>query len=222
MTPYSTGYSWTDTAQWSQIPAVPTYQSNNVNIPQINRTIPQQTSYSQTPQESRKEMITRLYRTILGREPDVAGLNYYLYNTQIPEHQIAREMFESTEHADILEKVKDIRNILRASEESIRKVAELERSLENLKAINENYKILLEQKNQIINQLRQQYHIAEVENINVTPQSQNQQNQQDQNQQIQQNQQNQESLEYILADPFEEEHASKKGFISWIKSWFRF
>lgn len=207
MTHSSTGYSWANTVQWSQIPTGPIYQSNNSHSSLPNQTIPQQTGHSQTLQEQRRDMITRLYRSILGREPDIAGLNYYLYNTHITEQQIAREMFESTEHADILAKAKDIREIIKRYEESIKKLAEMEHSLESLKVLNENYKSLLEQKTQIINQLRQQYNIAETENNNMARP---------------QNLQNQEQLEYILPDPFEEEYSNRKGCIGWIKNWLKF
>lgn len=51
----------------------------------------------------RREMLSKLYRQILGREPDMKGTSYYLYtNHSATEDQIRKEMTESTEHLDLV------------------------------------------------------------------------------------------------------------------------
>lgn len=210
MTATSTGYNWSNASQWSKVPSMNNQSQQSNTIPTSNLQNNSYTNqyYAPVSQESRKDMITRLYRTILGREPDMAGLNYYLYNTHISELQIAKDMFESTEHADILMKAKDIREMIKRSDESLKKVSEMQYSLDSLKSLNENYKTLLEQKTQIINQLRAQLGIAEEENTSNTN--------------INQSQIVDPSDSIVLMDPFEEDYSSRKGCMGWIKNWFKF
>lgn len=245
MTASGTGYNWTNTSQWSQVPTVPMDQSSPQ--PSYNQSTPQQgfpqNNYQNSfqNQESRKDMVSRLYRTILGREADIAGLNYYLYNTQLTEPQIAKEMFESTEHVDLVSKAKDIREMIKKTEETQKKMSEMEFTLQSLQTLNVNYKNLLEQKTQIINQMRSHlsadgYNIPEISPF--TPANQAEQTHQPvQSQNVNDNEdqtiyyespndyaeviQETDSNDYLIQDPFDDEQG-KAGCFGWIKSWFKF
>jgi hypothetical protein len=218
----SNGYSWTNTSQWSQIPTAPADQQNpQQQTQQVQTPAPQQSqpqnnqNYNPAPasQEPRRDMITRLYKQILGREPDTAGLNYYLFNTNITEAQISKEMYESTEHQSIVNRSKDVREMITKLEDYNRENSELKTKLQNAESLNANYKILLDQKTQIINSMK---------SSGGTVQSYSQQ-QQEPKQQPQQNPfQNNDQQGLILEDPFSDEPKKGKGCIGWVKSLFSF
>jgi Domain of unknown function (DUF4214) len=236
----TSGYSWTSTSQWSQLPTVPAntdpnavqsqqapaqQQSSNATYNQ-----PQQapsTGYGALP-ETRRDMITRLYQRILGREPDSAGLNYYLFNTQIAELQIAREMYESTEHQDLLAKAKDIREMVKKMEANNGMVRELEMNFKNAQILANNYKTLVDQKSHIINDLRSQLNLPNQENFNTAPQTMDEPNvQYDHRQEHSQAQPDTTYDEYVegvvLNDPFADDYQPKgKGCFGWVKKWFSF
>ena len=58
-----------------------------------------------SPQE-KKDMITRLYQKVLGRNPDQQGLQYYA-NSQMSEEALMRLMVESKEHKNIVKAARD-------------------------------------------------------------------------------------------------------------------
>lgn len=227
-----TGYSWTNTSQWSQLPTVPV-DPNQTQVPAGQQPVSQTQpsgSYSQPnqnysvtpgyPVETRRDMITRLYKRILGREPDNAGLNYYLFNTQIPEMQIAREMYESTEHKDILARSKDVREMVLKLEENNKKLSEIETKLGNAESLVQNYKILIDQKTQIINSLKGKLNEADQESMNMPPQTQD-----DISQTQNPEQMSQSSFEesMVLDDPFADDYKPKgKGCMGSIKKWLSF
>lgn len=217
----NSGYSWTNTSQWSQIPTAPANQNGQQqpgtqpqpqpqqqNYPPQNAPVQSQPQQGFTPAEPRRDMITRLYRSILGREPDQAGLNYYLFNTNIPETQIAKEMYESTEHQDIIGRSKDVREMVTKLDEYNRESSELKTKLQNAESLNTNYKILLDQKTQIINSMK-----AGGVDPQAAQQSENQQNLQGQGQQSTLEQQG-----LILEDPFADDKPKGKGCIGWVKN----
>ena len=165
-------YNWTNTSQWSQIPTTPvsnqssnqTPSASNNNISNTSTNSYQRDNVSNlnsngygsnpgtsfgSPPETRRDMISRLYKSILGREADNAGLNYYLFNTSIQEHQIAKDMYESTEHLQILTKAKDVREMVLKLEEYSKRVSELERKLKSSDELCQNYKSLLDQERQM-------------------------------------------------------------------------
>jgi len=247
MTQSGTGYNWTNTSQWSKVPTAPIVQNSTPNNSINNQTQSfqptgqvnnNQMNYFNTSQESRKDMISRLYRFILGREPDIAGLNYYLYNTQLSEAQISKEMYESTEHADLVSKAKDIREMVKVTEDATKKMKDMEYNLQSLQVLNDNYKSLLEQKTQIINQMRQQiqpgneYQITEP-NFRQTSKVQSRVDRQNYSENNNSSNNSQEFVNrpeivqesdgtYMLQDPFEDEYSSRQGCMAWVKSWFKF
>jgi hypothetical protein len=238
MGPQSSGYSWASTSQWSQLPTVPADQSNQTAQQSYNASSAPTNTYSSQPNysanqqnygytptnaappETRRDMITRLYRRILGREPDAAGLNYYLFNTQIPELQIAREMYESTEHQDNLKKARDVRDMVKKLAENDARLKEIEVKLQNADSLAKNYKLLVDQKTQIINELRAQTGDYSSEQINVAPQTQAEL-QHTVPPHIQPYDQYEEGI--LLNDPFAEDYEQRgKGCMGTIRKWLRF
>lgn len=203
----------------------PPQSTSNYNpSQQQNYTQPQIGSFSSTPPETRRDMITRLYRRILARDPDNAGLNYYLYNSQIPEVQVAREMYESTEHQDSLQKAKDVREIVKKLQVNDAKLKEIEVRLENAENISKNYRILLDQKTQIINDLRQQTGNPSNEDYSSAPQVSidSETSQSTRNDQPSYSAYDQYEESTILNDPFADDYVKGKGCMGTIRRWFSF
>jgi hypothetical protein len=216
----STGYNWSDTSQWSQIP---TGNANQTTQPSNGQNMPQNTPANnayQQPQaitEPRKDMIARLYKTILGREADTAGLNYYLYNTYLGEAQIAKEMYESTEHNEMLAKARDIREMVKRTEEAHKKMTDMELTLHSLQALNDSYKNLLDQKSHVINQIKAEYKIEDFSKFNP-----NQETAPSTSHTTESLAAEQTISDYILEDPFEGESTRRKSIVNWLKGWFEF
>jgi hypothetical protein len=224
----TTGYSWTNTSQWSQLPTTNQQTTQSQQTPQADQAQrgqqpgannqPQQQTF-QTP-ETRRDMITRLYRQILGREPDNAGLNYYLFNSNITEPQIAKEMYESTEHQSILARSKDVREMVLKLDNYNKEINELKTKLLNADNLSNSYKALLDQKTQMINTLQQNGGQNLIQTSENSPAQQPQQ-QPTQQQQFQQSQQPAEDG-LLLDDPFADEGKKGKGCLGWFTSWFKF
>lgn len=216
----STGYNWTNTSQWSQLSNNQHQGGSQTTSPSNNMTQPQttasptnyspQTSYS-TPvpnPETRRDMISRLYKSILGREADTAGMNFYLFNSNISEQQIAKEMYESTEHRDLLLKAKDIRQMVLKLEADSQKIRELERKLQSSEELCKNYKNLLDQERQMIAELQgisqtypiEDYSQSQAQNYHTEPVDTSHE-------------------ETYLQDPFADDHKGK-GIFGKIKSLF--
>jgi regulator of replication initiation timing len=130
---------WIKTLQWGQIPSSPGSQTSNLT--QIYHS---SDPINQDSQKARFELIRRLYRTILGREPDDVGLDYYLRNSFIPEHQIAKDMYESTEHADLLMKAKDVIEMLAKLNDLTQQLKKLQEENQHLKQLNENLTLIIQ------------------------------------------------------------------------------
>ncbi len=107
---------------------------------QSNNTNNYGTSTTNTGGESREEMIKRLYRTILGRDPDANGLNYFLTNTYLTESQIAKMIYESTEHVEILKRAKDVNAMIIKLDSAIRDLTIAQNKVQQLEALLEKYK----------------------------------------------------------------------------------
>lgn len=172
MNPNATN-SWASTAQWGSLPTgnVQSGNTNQTNYQnasvqasqgqfaqqQVQQNYSPQPSYSTAPippQENRRDMIARLYKTILGREPDPNGVSYYLYNSHIREEQIAKDMYESTDHQEILQKAKDVREMILKTEEALKNMDDMSHELESLRTLRDSYERLLQEKSRIIQQLQ--------------------------------------------------------------------
>lgn len=160
----------------SSSPATDSGNSSHTNV--TNNGVVGQNNNSNTqqpPAESRREMVTRLYERILGREPDQYGMNYYLFNGQITELEIAREMYESTEHLDILGKAKDVRETVLRLDYKLKQIRDLQIQVQNLETLGENYKNLLAEKTALINELMHQGGSAPIAQSSGAPSNQIQQ-----------------------------------------------
>lgn len=249
----SNSYSWNSTSQWSQLPTGPMPQQNSsapalnnipnaqtINTSNYSNNQPVNNNYqassipNSTP-ETRRDMITRLYKIILGREPDNDGLNYYLYNTQIPEAQIASEMYESTDHQELLQRAQDVREMIKKLEDEKKQSRDLQTKLANAEALIESYKQLIQKQNHLLGQsnIDMSQYDASSENYYGDPNqyqedyyAQNDYNNgyYDSNQQYQNNynqaqyQQNPEDV--MLDDPFADDEA--KGIKGKLKKWLKF
>lgn len=226
----NSGYSWTSTSQWGGLPSGPQQDNNSQNAPQTNNTAPSSpiplTQQPTAPQESRRDLVTRLYKAILGREPDNAGLNYYLFNVNILELQIAKDMYESTEHQDILIKSKDIREMIQKTSDTEQKYNELVNNFNKTQALAENYKSLISQKTTIINDLLSKQSDDQGNTPQISENSQfinpqyvqPAQSEADKGNDIKQFEQ-----QLMLEDPFADDNKGKgKGIFNWIKNWFKF
>lgn len=227
MNPNATNYSWSNTSQWSQVPNSPV-TSDQQSAQTTTANTPQQPAYSAPASpvstENRTDMIQRLYKSILGREADTAGLNYYLYNTHIPELQIAREMFESTEHAEVLQKAKDIREMIAKTEDATKKMSDMEYTLQSLQTLNENYKNLIDQKTQAINELRAQLNLGgDIQHSETMHQAVHYDHPEFQAPFQQSTNTTQDNFNgFTLDDPFADEYSNRPGCLGWLKSWFKF
>lgn len=132
--------------QWGRM----NQKNQNSNVSGTQASNGQHNAGAANSSESRKDMITRLYTRLLGREPDSYGLNYYLYNTKIDELQMTKEMYESEEHADILDKAKDVRTMVMKLDFNLKEVRNLKSRLADLEGINTSYKKLLQEKDKLI------------------------------------------------------------------------
>ncbi|MCX8035249.1 MAG: DUF4214 domain-containing protein [Candidatus Dojkabacteria bacterium] len=111
-----------------------TYTSQNSSTNYYN------TSTTNTGTESREEMVKRLYRTILGRDPDPNGLNYFLTSTYLTESQIAKMMYESTEHAEILKRAKDVNAMIMKLDSAIRELTIAQNKVQQQESLLVKYK----------------------------------------------------------------------------------
>lgn len=186
---------WNNIIQWANLgtnnQVNRASQTSQINMQNSNKTT------NGTTKESREAMIKRLYRTILGRDPEPNGLNYFL-NNNLTEEQVAKEMYESTEHVDILKTAKDVREVILKYKEATEKIQTLENKLAATENLLQKYKTLL----------------SEYET---------QKNIKDTNEEANSYQMNQNYVqEIILEDPFENSSGSKNKIVGLIKDWFKF
>lgn len=73
------------------------------------------------PKPNKNQIITALYRSVLGREPDSNALMYYISQPEINEDAVRKQMVESEEHKNIIEEYK--------------KIGELKKQIEDLKSV---------------------------------------------------------------------------------------
>lgn len=192
---------WNNITQWANLGNTPnTNNATQMNSQQVNTNTPQSN-------ESRENMIRRLYKVILGREADQAGLNYFL-RSNLTEHEIAKEMYESTEHVDILNKAKDVRNVLLKYEEALEKIKFLEHKLSNTEISLAKYKELLQNESIRNNYTQQSENNDNTLNTNLNS--------------INTGSKEQEPPEIItLEDPFANDKKNN-NLLNIFKDWFRF
>lgn len=105
--------------------------------------------------EERKDMISKQYVKILGREPNQNDLNYFL-NIGIQESDLIKKMVDSQEHADL---VKARQEVIQTKEKFNTQQAELlqlRASVNDQQNIIRNLHALIAQKNHAISHMQQQ------------------------------------------------------------------
>lgn len=73
---------------------------------------------SNPPKQNKNQIITSLYRSVLGRDPDPNALMYYISQPEINEDVVRKQMLESEEHKKILEEYKGIPSLKKQIEDT--------------------------------------------------------------------------------------------------------
>lgn len=186
---------WSSTSTSTPSNPINNYTNSNTN------------SLNSIPAESRKDLITRLYKRILGREPDKYGLNYYLYHTQYSELDIAKDMYESKEHNEILDKAKDVRNMVIRLDFTLKELREKKMNIAKLETLNKSYKDLLSEKQSAINQVS---HFSNSSDESPTYSQENQSVEENSSEV----QKSSTTITTQLPDPFEDLDSQNKGFFA--------
>ncbi len=136
---------------------------NNSNLPPIGGGLP--------PKVNKNQIITNLYKTVLGRDPDPNALMYYISQTEIDENVIRKQMVESEEHKKILEEYKKI-TALKKEIENLKKNIELtEKRVDDKQKEIKELDTILSHKSQEISRIREesQQHTAPATSIPQPP-----------------------------------------------------
>jgi hypothetical protein len=113
-----------------------------------------QQGYSALPsREERKQMITRNYIKILGRDPNQNDLNYFL-NIGIREDELLKKMVDSQEHADLVKARQEVITIKKELAEQTEELQDLRASKEDSRNIIEALNLSINQKNIALTKLQ--------------------------------------------------------------------
>jgi N-acetylmuramoyl-L-alanine amidase len=108
---------------------------------------------NQMSREERKEMISKLYKKLLGREPNQNDLNYFL-NIAITEDKLIKRMVDSQEHLDLVNsKIENEKNKEFFEKQKV--------ELSRLKAENNDQKVLLQNLSKLLHQKNR--HLSEMQ-----------------------------------------------------------
>ena len=215
--PYESPKLNTNTEMQNPIPTLP---KSPASQPQPNRDLPNIPNFNSLPQgplqsrpmemqnsgfnspmgdpNKRRESIKKLYQLILGRPADTNGIAYYMVHAEITEERIMHDMFESTEHQEMIKKAREMTNLLQQLNELKTKLNIKERELIEKNAMIQNYEAIKNEQgtgNYQSNGFVQNH----PEPVNT-----------DHNQQVQQS--------YPTFPNFGSEQPKKKGIIGFIKS----
>lgn len=144
------------------IPAgTPTYPSYNTYTPPAPNMPPVNNTYNALPsRDERKQIISRNYIKILGREPNQNDLNYFL-NIGIREDELLRKMVDSQEHADLVKARQEVITIKKEQAEQIAELQDLRANSEDSRNIIESLNLSINQKNIALTKL--QFDIKELQ-----------------------------------------------------------
>lgn len=107
----------------------------------------------QMSREERKDMITNLYKKMLGREPNANDLNYFL-NIAITEDKLIKRMIDSQEHLDLVNsKAENEKNKENYEKQKI-ELSRLKSENNDQKVLLHNLSKLLHQKNRYISEMQ--------------------------------------------------------------------
>ena len=112
-----------------------------------------QPSQPQMSREERKEMVIRLYKKILGREPNQNDLNYFI-NIGITEDKLIKRMIDSQEHLDLVNSKLDFDQNKEIYEKQKIELSRLKAENNDQKTLLHNLSRLLHQKNRHISEMK--------------------------------------------------------------------
>lgn len=112
-----------------------------------------QSNQPQMSREERKEMIIRLYKKILGREPNQNDLNYFI-NIGITEDKLIKRMIDSQEHLDLVNSKLDFDQNKEIYEKQKIELSRLKAENNDQKTLLHNLSRLLHQKNRHISEMK--------------------------------------------------------------------
>jgi len=116
--------------------------------------------------EERKEMIKKIYKKILGKEPNQNDLNYYL-NTGTNEADLIKKLIEGPDHEKLVKDAVEAKEVKDKFQKLEMEIDQLKATSSDSKSMQESLNRLLEHKNMLIAKLQQ-----ELANHNIIPSGQ--------------------------------------------------
>ncbi|MFS8130921.1 MAG: N-acetylmuramoyl-L-alanine amidase [Candidatus Dojkabacteria bacterium] len=102
--------------------------------------------------EERKEMIKKVYKQILGKEPNQNDLNFNL-NTAVSEDDLTKKLLEGKEHEDMVKEASEVKDLRSKATKAESELATISGSISDMKEMIGSLNKLLDQKNKYIAQL---------------------------------------------------------------------
>lgn len=135
--------------QWGQPAAMPGYGAGAATGLRQTKTLNKMTD------DERKELLTRVYKLVLDREPTTQDLNYYRYSV-LTEDKLTINLLKGKEHTDLVKDGRDYKKVSAETKDNKVKIKMLED--QNQSTVNEIslLKKLLSEKNQHLEFLKSQ------------------------------------------------------------------
>lgn len=111
---------------------------------------------NQSPKQNKNQIVTNLYRSVLGREPDPNALMYYISQQEVDENAVRKQMVESEEHKNILEEFKKIAGLKKEIEHLKSDVAMEKKKTEDRQAEIAELNIILSHKSKEIASVKEE------------------------------------------------------------------
>ncbi|WKZ29998.1 MAG: hypothetical protein QY314_04295 [Candidatus Dojkabacteria bacterium] len=110
-------------------------------------------SLSKMPEDQRREVITRLFKLVVGKEPQEKDFNYYRFSA-LTEDGLIRNLLNTQEHKKILDQSGEFNTVQSSQRNMELKVKTLEMHLASLQNELKTLQEILEEKNRYIQNLR--------------------------------------------------------------------
>lgn len=104
--------------------------------------------------EERKEMIKKVYKKVLGKEPSQSDLNYNL-NVAASEDDLTKKLLESKDHEELIKEAAEAKELRTKATKAESDLASIQGRASDLEAMSQSLNQLLDHKNQYITQLQQ-------------------------------------------------------------------
>jgi len=105
--------------------------------------------------EERKEMIKKVYKKVLGKEPNQSDLNYHL-NTGTNEDDLTKKLLESPDHEKLIKDATEAKDVKDKFQKMEVEIAQFKGASNDLRAMHDNLNRLLQHKNMLIARLQQE------------------------------------------------------------------